>query len=50
MTVPAADEHLRDCAHYITEREGGLGAVRELCDLILDAQGQTARILAELSR
>ena len=28
----------RSAAHYITEAKGGEGAVRELCELILDAQ------------
>ena len=27
-------------AHYVTERDGGKGAARELCDLILAAQGK----------
>jgi 3-deoxy-D-manno-octulosonate 8-phosphate phosphatase (KDO 8-P phosphatase) len=35
-------------AHYITQRSGGQGAVRELCDLILTAQGHYARFLAEV--
>ena len=28
----------RSVAHYVTEAKGGEGAVRELCELILDAQ------------
>jgi 3-deoxy-D-manno-octulosonate 8-phosphate phosphatase (KDO 8-P phosphatase) len=28
----------RSAAHYITEKKGGEGAVRELCELILEAQ------------
>jgi 3-deoxy-D-manno-octulosonate 8-phosphate phosphatase (KDO 8-P phosphatase) len=34
-------------AHYVTQRRGGQGAARELCDLILTAQGHYARYLAE---
>ncbi len=34
-------------AHYITRRSGGHGAARELCDLMLTAQGYYARYLAE---
>ena len=30
---------VKEMVHYITERSGGHGAVRELCDLILEAQG-----------
>jgi 3-deoxy-D-manno-octulosonate 8-phosphate phosphatase (KDO 8-P phosphatase) len=39
-TVPHAPLALRSRAHYVTTREGGLGAVRELADLILAAQGK----------
>ncbi len=31
--------------HYITEKPGGKGAVRELCDLILDAQNKQNTLL-----
>ncbi|MFN3376194.1 MAG: KdsC family phosphatase [Burkholderiaceae bacterium] len=34
------------CAHYVTQRAGGQGAVREWCDLLLVASGQYARLLA----
>lgn len=37
-------------AHFVTQRNGGQGAARELCDLVLTAQGhyasQLARVLA----
>lgn len=33
-TVPEAVEEVKEVAHYITERAGGLGAVREVCDFI----------------
>jgi 3-deoxy-D-manno-octulosonate 8-phosphate phosphatase (KDO 8-P phosphatase) len=38
-TVPHAPAPVRAHAHYITTREGGSGAVRELADIILLAQG-----------
>lgn len=34
-------------AHYVTRREGGHGAVREWCDLLLAASGHYARLLAQ---
>jgi 3-deoxy-D-manno-octulosonate 8-phosphate phosphatase (KDO 8-P phosphatase) len=37
-TVPDAPEAVRSLAHYVTRRPGGRGAVRELCELILEAQ------------
>jgi 3-deoxy-D-manno-octulosonate 8-phosphate phosphatase (KDO 8-P phosphatase) len=42
VTVPGAPASVRRHAHYVTRREGGLGAVRELAELILDAQGRLA--------
>ena len=38
-TVPDAPEQVRRCAHYVTRRAGGRGAVREICELIMAAQG-----------
>lgn len=35
---------LRQRADYVTERSGGHGAVREVCDLILEAKGLLAAI------
>lgn len=32
-------------AHYVTQREGGNGAVREFCDLLLVAHGRYADLL-----
>lgn len=34
-------------AHYVTQREGGHGAARELCDLILVAVGRYANLWRE---
>lgn len=39
VTVPAAPESVKSRAHYTTQRGGGRGAVRELCELIMRAQG-----------
>ena len=39
VTVPHALPAVRAHAHYVTTREGGHGAVRELAELILAAQG-----------
>lgn len=39
ITVPSASPTVRDHAHYTTKREGGHGAVREVCELIMSAQG-----------
>jgi 3-deoxy-D-manno-octulosonate 8-phosphate phosphatase (KDO 8-P phosphatase) len=41
FTVPHAAEALKQAAHYVTQKPGGRGAVREVCDLILTAQGKT---------
>lgn len=39
VAVADAVVETRQAAHYITELKGGHGAVREVCDLILKAQG-----------
>jgi 3-deoxy-D-manno-octulosonate 8-phosphate phosphatase (KDO 8-P phosphatase) len=36
---------VKEVAHYICERPGGAGAVREVCDLILEAQNLLAELL-----
>lgn len=45
VTVADADEHVKQQAHWITERKGGEGAVREICNLLLKAQGKDRAIL-----
>jgi 3-deoxy-D-manno-octulosonate 8-phosphate phosphatase (KDO 8-P phosphatase) len=44
FTVPNAADILRQQVDYVTTRKGGKGAVREVCELILEAQNlhQTA--------
>lgn len=39
-TVPHAPAAVRAHAHFVTARDGGSGAVRELAELILTAQGK----------
>ena len=46
VSVPQAPAAVRNRAHYVTRREGGAGAVRELCELILQAQDALAPQLA----
>jgi len=38
-------KEVQEVAHFITERTGGAGAVRDACDLILDAKKQTKILL-----
>jgi len=38
ITVPAAPALVKKHAHYVTRRQGGRGAVREICEMIMDAQ------------
>ena len=40
VTVADATPDTRAAAHYVTQLPGGFGAVRELCELILKAQGR----------
>ena len=39
VCVPAAPTLVKQHSHYITQLPGGGGAVRELCELIMQAQG-----------
>lgn len=41
---------IRQRVHYTTERSGGRGAVREVCDLVLEARGDLARMLTRFDR
>jgi 3-deoxy-D-manno-octulosonate 8-phosphate phosphatase (KDO 8-P phosphatase) len=40
-----ARPEVKRCAHYVTELEGGRGAVREVVELLLNAQGYWQEIL-----
>ena len=47
IAVGNAHPLLRSHVHYWAKREGGLGAVREVIELILTAQGKWAKIAKE---
>ena len=44
LSAAPGDAHAWTSAqvHYVTPRGGGMGAARDLCDLILEAQGHAA--------
>jgi 3-deoxy-D-manno-octulosonate 8-phosphate phosphatase (KDO 8-P phosphatase) len=46
LSVPAAPQIVRDHAHYVSQREAGHGAVREVCEMILGEQGNLDAQLA----
>ena len=48
VAVADAEERVKDQAHWITTSDGGEGAVRELCNLILSAQNKEQTILDEI--
>lgn len=46
VTVPQAPEMVKQHAHYVTHKEGGRGAAREVCELIMEAQNTLAAQLS----
>ncbi len=50
VSVPNAVDEAKEAAHYITKRQGGRGAVREICDLIIKTQGGWEDIMRRYSR
>ena len=46
VSVPNAVEELRARSHYITQRKGGRGAVREVVDFILKSQDKYEPLIA----
>jgi 3-deoxy-D-manno-octulosonate 8-phosphate phosphatase (KDO 8-P phosphatase) len=50
VSVPEAPGLVRDHVHYVTQRAGGRGAVRELCELIMAAQGTLETQLHEFMK
>lgn len=52
LAVAPANAHpwIRERVHWRTRSRGGEGAARELCDLLLGAQGHAEAILAEATR
>jgi len=49
VAVADADPVVKSHAHWVTERAGGKGAVREICDLILLAQDLDQLLLQEMA-
>ena len=50
ITVPGAHPVVLDRADYVTSAPAGLGAVREVCELLMVAQGTWADALARFDR
>ena len=50
VTVPEADKIVKDSVHWVTSHGGGKGAVREICNLVLAAQGLDKQVLDEILR
>ncbi|MPW44528.1 HAD-IIIA family hydrolase [Acinetobacter guerrae] len=47
VTVPNGHVELRRRAHLVTQAMGGRGAVREVCDMLLNAKGVYEELLAK---
>ena len=45
VAVADATEDTRAAAHYVTRLPGGFGAVREVCELLLKAQGRWEELM-----
>ena len=45
VAVPGACPEARNIAHYVTKKKGGRGAVREVIEIILKAQGKWAGLM-----
>lgn len=45
ISVPNAPAYIRSHADWVTERQGGHGAVREICDALLEAQGHWGAVV-----
>lgn len=50
LTVPGAHALTKQHAHYITTREAGHGAVREVCELLMQAQSTYDAQMAQYLR
>jgi 3-deoxy-D-manno-octulosonate 8-phosphate phosphatase (KDO 8-P phosphatase) len=50
VTVPNAHIEVRKRVHLVTQARGGQGAVREVCDLLLESQGKYDEILAHYTQ
>ncbi len=47
VSVNDAVEELKNISHFVTNRNGGFGAVREICEIILQSQQKWADSLKE---
>lgn len=47
IAVPNSPELVLKHAHYVTKKSGGRGAVREVCELIMHAQGTFDSVMAK---
>nr|WP_163502776.1 HAD hydrolase family protein [Halomonas socia] len=45
ISVPNAPDYIRAHADWVTQRPGGHGAVREICDALLQAQGHWGAVV-----
>ncbi|NOR19922.1 MAG: 3-deoxy-manno-octulosonate-8-phosphatase KdsC [Xanthomonadales bacterium] len=48
VSVANGEERVKQQAHWITSSKGGYGAVREICNLILDAQDKQQSVVDEI--
>jgi len=49
ITVPDSPDEVNAAAHYVTANKGGFGAVREVIEIILKAQGAWGNLVRGLS-
>lgn len=49
-SVPNAPAYVRERVHYVTQAGGGRGAVRELCEFVMRAQGTLDQALEQYLR
>jgi 3-deoxy-D-manno-octulosonate 8-phosphate phosphatase (KDO 8-P phosphatase) len=47
VTVPTGHPEVQERVHYVTKNPGGRGAVREVCDMLMRAQGTYESALAQ---
>ncbi|OCC14546.1 3-deoxy-D-manno-octulosonate 8-phosphate phosphatase [Dissulfuribacter thermophilus] len=45
ITVPNSPPPMKDFVHYVTKRPGGMGAIREVAELILKGKNLWSRVL-----
>ena len=48
ITVADADETVKQHVHWVSQRNGGEGAVREICNLLLNVQGKDKVLLDKI--